>query len=164
MLLITALFIPISLIFSALAAFSGSFVYSSVLKGAWSPTVGLRIFSLVPTILAISAARSVFYIMSRTNRTIDTVQLVTKFLLSSPPLLAISPALLFAALLGTLPFISLSFRLLLVGYGGSYWHMKAYAVWFLILVSFTWAWSCCIIRGMLRVISAATVGAWFFKR
>lgn len=164
MLLITALFIPISLIFSALAAFSGSFVYSSVLSGVWGSTVGLRLFSLVPTILAISAARSVFYIMSRTNRTIDTIQLVTKFLLSNPPLLAISPALLFAALLGTLPFISLSFRLLLVGYGGSYWHIKPYAVWFIILVSFTWAWSCCIIRGMLRVISAATVGAWFFKR
>lgn len=164
MLITTALFIPTSLVLSALAAFSGSFMYSGVLAGTWSSTVGLRVFSLVPVILAILAAQSVFHVISRINHITDTVQLVTKILLSNPPLLAISPGLLFAALVGTLPFISLDFRLLLVGYGGSHWHIRSYVIWSLVLVSFIWAWSYCIIRGMLRVISAATVGAWFFKR
>ena len=166
-LIATALFIPISLMFSALSAFSGSFIYDGPLKPppTWGATIGLRIFSLIPLILAVLAFRSLLSSISQINRTAGTVRLATSLLLSNPPLLAVSPSLLFVALLSTLPFLSLIFRLLLVGYsGGEEWHVRPYAIGFAIFACLVWIWSWCVVRGILRVTAAGIVGAWFFQR
>ena len=74
-----------------------------------------------------------------------------------------SPALLFVALLSTIPFLSLIFRLLLVGYGHEEWHIRPYAVWLIVSASLVWIWSWCVVRGILRVTAAGIVGAWFFE-
>jgi Plasma-membrane choline transporter len=166
MLIATTLFIPISLILSALSAFSGSFIYDGPLKPTtWGTTIGLRIFSLLPLAFALLASRSLLSSISHVNRTASTVHLATSLLLSNPPLLAISPALLFAALLSTLPFLSLIFRLLLVGYyGNEEWHVRPYAIWLAMFTGLVWIWSWCVVRGILRVTAAGIVGAWFFQQ
>jgi Plasma-membrane choline transporter len=165
-LIATALFIPLSLVFTALSAFSGSFVYHGPLKPTtWGATIGLRIFSLIPLVLAIFSSRALFSCIPQINQTARTVRLATSLLLSNPPLLAVSPALLFAALVSTLPFLSLIFRLLLVGYyEGKVWHLRPYAIWLAVFACFVWIWSWCVVRGILRVTAAGIVGAWFFQR
>lgn len=167
MLFATVLFIPCSLTLSALFAFSGSFIYDGPQKPPTSgATIGLRIFSLLPLVFAVLASRSLLSCISQINRTASTVHLTTTLLLSNPPLLAASPALLFVALLSTLPFLSLIFRLLLVGYygGDEKWHVRPYAVWMAVFACLVWIWSWCVVRGVLRVTAAGIVGAWFFQR
>ncbi|KIJ23953.1 hypothetical protein M422DRAFT_275371 [Sphaerobolus stellatus SS14] len=124
-LIVTALFIPVSLALSAISAFSGSFIYDTA--STWADTIGLRLFAVIPLVMAFFAARSFLWYISQINGTIGTVKLSTSLLLSNIPVLVVSPALLFAALLATLPFISLILRLLLLGYRGklewSEWHL-----------------------------------------
>jgi len=161
-LIVTALFIPVSLGLSAISAFSGSFIYD--ISNTWGDTIGLRLFSIIPILMALLAARSFLWYISQINGTVGTVQLATSLLLSNIPLLGVSPALLFVALLATLPFISLILRLTLLVYQGhSEWHVRPYAVVLAILVCFIWIWSWCVVRGILRVAAAGVVGAWFFK-
>ncbi|KAF8495388.1 plasma-membrane choline transporter-domain-containing protein [Gautieria morchelliformis] len=165
MLIATTLFIPIALILSALSAFSGSFIYDGPKPATWGTTIGLRIFSLLPLAFALLASRSLLSSIPYINRTASTVHLATSLLLSNPPLLAISPALLFAALLATLPFLSLIFRLLLVGYyRKEEWHVQPYAIWLAMFTCLVWIWSWCVVRGILRVTAAGIVGAWFFEQ
>lgn len=160
-LILTALFVPVSLVLSAVFSFSGSYIYDT--WTIWDNTIGLRLFSIIPLVLAFFAARSFLWYISQINGTVGIVQLATSFLLSNIPLLAVSPFLLFVALLSCLPFISLIVRLLSMGNpNNSEWHIRPYALWMVIAVCFVWMWSWCLVRGILRVTAAGAVGAWFF--
>ncbi|KAF8590436.1 hypothetical protein K439DRAFT_1644610 [Ramaria rubella] len=165
-LMVTALLIPTFLFISALSAFSGSFIYDGLLNPTtWGATIGLRLFSLVPLVLAVLSARSLLSSISQINLIANTVRIATTLLLSNPPLLLVSPGLLFVALLGTLPFLSLIFRLLLVGYyGNNEWHVRPYAIWLAVAAFIVWVWSWCVVRGILRIAAAGVVGSWFFKQ
>ncbi|KZV81318.1 hypothetical protein EXIGLDRAFT_731424 [Exidia glandulosa HHB12029] len=167
-LLATAIFIPCALFFAAVWAFAGSFVWDGS-EGTWGETVGLRIFSLVPLISAVLSARSLLARRKQLEQTINVVELSTTILLAHPPLFVLSPAILFACMLLSLPILSLVFRLFLVGYwGGSAgsweWHLKTYAGWLIAAVTLFWLWTWTIARGILRVTSAGVVGHWYFQR
>jgi hypothetical protein len=129
----------------------------------------LRLFSLVPLLLAFWSARGLYERRLRLNETISVVSLSTRLLLDPGqlPLLALSPALLLGSILASLPFLSLIFHLLLIGYfGGSSsnqeWHVKPYANWLIFATIFVWVWSWFIARDVLRVSTAALIGAWYF--
>jgi hypothetical protein len=87
--------------------------------------------------------------------------------MSNPFLLALSPAILLACLIFSIPFLSLAFRLLLIGKfsnstSGVEWHVKSWANWTIVGVLLVWLWSWAVARGVLRVSAAGVVGAWYF--
>jgi hypothetical protein len=119
--------------------------------------------------LAGLSARSLYQQRLRLHETISVVSLATRLLLEPGqlPLLALSPAILLASILVSLPFISLIFHLLLIGYfssspSGFEWHVKPYAGWLVFATIFIWIWSWLIARDVLRMSVAATLGAWYF--
>ena len=71
-------------------------------------------------------------------------------------------------LIGSLPFITLIFRLLLIGYKTDVgknrfeWHVQAWANWAIVLVVTIWLWSWAVARGVLRTTCASVIGAWYF--
>ena len=87
--------------------------------------------------------------------------------MENPFLLALSPAVLLAMLLLSLPFITLVFRLLLVGYytdntPRSAWHVAEWAHWAIAGTIGVWLWSWGVARGLLRVTCSGVIGAWYF--
>jgi hypothetical protein len=101
----------------------------------------------------------------RLHETISVVSLTTRLLLEPGqlPLLALSPAILLASIIGSLPFLSLIFHLLLIGYF-SYddWVVQPYAGWLTFGAIFVWIWSWFIARDVLRMSVATVIGAWYF--
>jgi hypothetical protein len=102
------------------------------------------------------------------HTTSSLLDLTARVLLSNPYLLALSPAILLTALVASIPFLTLIFRLLLIGHfdpvknGLVSWHVQAWANWIIALVATVWLWSWGVARGVLRVSVAAVVGAWYF--
>ena len=93
--------------------------------------------------------------------------LTTRLLVANPFLLALSPAVLLAALLASIPFLTLVFRLLLVGNtiglgAKSTWEVEAWAHWAMAGTIAVWLWSWGVAQGLLRVTCAGVVGAWYF--
>ena len=88
----------------------------------------------------------------------------------NPFLLALSPAILLAMLLASLPFVTLIFKLLLIGYANKVgpdtgiveWHMHAWANWAIVGTFSVWLWSWMVARGVLRMTCASVIGAWYF--
>jgi Plasma-membrane choline transporter len=132
----------------------------------------LRLYSLIPlgfAILSIKSLQERRYSLAQSAR---VTELSISLLRTHWPLLTLSPALLFGTLLASLPFLSLLFRLFLIGYfteEGSndsvgVWHVRAYAGWLISAVLCIWIWSWFVIRGMLRTVCASVIGAWYFRR
>lgn len=99
--------------------------------------------------------------------TSSTLTLTTHLLISNPFLLGLSPAILICALIGSIPFATLTFRLLLHGYGtkdasGWEWHVQAWANWSIFGTVSVWLWSWAVARGVLRMTCASVIGAWYF--
>jgi len=74
---------------------------------------------------------------------------------------------LLAALLLSIPFLTLTFRLLLVGYvsdpsSGLEWHLRGWANWAIAVTISFWLWTWAVARGVLRVTAAAVIAAWYF--
>lgn len=93
------------------------------------------------------------------------ISLSSALVLAHPPLLGLSLALLIGALIFSLPFLSLIFRLMLVGKftmnGG--WRVEGWAWWMAVLVSGVLLWSWAVVRGALRVTVAAVVASWYYS-
>jgi hypothetical protein len=102
------------------------------------------------------------------HTTSSVLDLAAHVLLEHPFALALSPAILLIALLASLPFATLVFRLLLIGYfraaphGTFVWHVQAWADWAIAAAIGVWLWSWGVARGVLRVSVAGVVGAWYF--
>lgn len=129
----------------------------------------LRLFALVPLLLAALSARSLYKRRFLLHQTVSIVTLSTRLLLDPGqlPLLALSPAILLASIVISLPFISLIFHLLLIGYFGKgsdgwEWHVRPYAGWLVAAVITIWFWTWCIARDVLRVSVAGVIAAWYF--
>jgi hypothetical protein len=185
-LMATSVAVPAIMIVAAAWAFAGSFIWTGK-EGGWAETVGyvlnkhsllvklahflysLRLFALVPLILAGLSARSLYRRRFLLHEAVSVVTLATKLLLEPGqlPLLALSPAILLAFIIVSLPFFSLAFHLLLIGYfsqtsSGWEWHVQPYAVWLTFGSLFVWFWTWCIARDVLRMCVASIMGAWYF--
>ncbi|THH11841.1 hypothetical protein EW145_g388 [Phellinidium pouzarii] len=164
----TSVFIPATLFISAIWAFIGSFIWEDNAEPSWGETVGLRLFSLVPLVLAIITSRHLMHLPQDIHTTSAVLILSTSILISNPFLLALSPLILLFSLLGSIPFFTLCFRLLLIGYsvtvGSAWeWHVKNWAGWAIVGTVFVWLWSWGVARGVLRTSCAAVIGAWYFS-
>ena len=124
----------------------------------------LRIFSLIPLVLALITARRLVDLPRNLRMTSAALNLTTQLLIANPFLLALSPVILLAALLASIPFLTLIFRLLLIGYSDatSEWHVKGWANWAIAGTVLVWLWSWGVARGVLRVTCAGVIGAWYF--
>lgn len=163
-LMATSVAVPTVMIVAATWAFAASFIWTGK-EGGWAETVGLRLFALVPLVLAGLSARSLYNRRLRLHETISVVSLSTRLLLEPGqlPLLALSPAILLASVLASLPFISLIFHLLLIRYSsGGDWHVKPYAGWLTFVAIFVWVWTWFIARDVLRMSVATVIGSWYF--
>ncbi|KXN91452.1 hypothetical protein AN958_00714 [Leucoagaricus sp. SymC.cos] len=165
----TSVFIPATLFISAVWAFVGSFMWdASEGEPTWGETVGLRLFSLIPLALSIFTARRLLHLPRDIHVTSSTLTLTTHLLIQNPFLLALSPAILLITLIGSIPFLTLVFRLLLYGYGrtrGSSaveYHLHSWANWAIFGAISVWLWSWGVARGVLRMSCASVIGAWYF--
>ncbi|EAU88963.2 hypothetical protein CC1G_10091 [Coprinopsis cinerea okayama7 len=166
----TSVFVPVTLLISSLWAFIGSFMWEEGTDPTWGETVGLRLFSIIPLILAIYTGRRLLDLPHRLHTTSSTLTLTTHLLMTNPFLLALSPAILLAMLLASLPFLTLIFRLLLIGYStggpgkstGWEWHVHTWANWCIAGAVGIWLWTWGVARGLLRMTTAGVIGAWYF--
>ncbi|KAI0928896.1 hypothetical protein AcW2_004758 [Taiwanofungus camphoratus] len=166
----TSVFIPATLFISSVWAFVGSFMWDGNQEPTWGETVGLRLFSLVPLVLSLLTARKLLDLPRDIHTASALLTLTTRLLAANPFLLALSPAVLLAALLASIPFITLAFRLLLIGYfshphgstTGWEWHVRGWANWAIAGTLGVWLWSWGVARGLLRLTCAGVIGAWYF--
>ncbi|KAI0293553.1 plasma-membrane choline transporter-domain-containing protein [Russula brevipes] len=163
----TSVFIPATLLVSSIWAFSGSFMWEGDTVPTWGETWGLRLFALIPLALAFITARRLLSLPQKIHSTSSVLTLTTRLLSTQPLLLLLSPAVLLVALLLSIPFLTLTFRLLLVGYflspsSGLEWHLHGWANWAITLTISLWFWTWAVARGILRVTTAAVIAAWYF--
>ncbi|CCM02140.1 uncharacterized protein FIBRA_04217 [Fibroporia radiculosa] len=166
----TSVFIPATLFISAIWAFVGSFMWNGDQEPTWGETVGLRLFALIPLVLALFTARKLLDLPRDIHTASSLLTLTTRLLIANPFLLALSPAVLLATLIVSIPFVTLAFRLLLIGYfshpfgntSGWEWHVRGWANWAIAGTIGVWLWSWGVARGSLRVTCAGVIGAWYF--
>lgn len=122
----------------------------------------------MPLALALYTGRRLLNLPRDIHTASSLLNLTTRLLMENPFLLALSPAVLLAMLLLSIPFITLAFRLLLVGYftypntPRSVWHVAEWAHWAIAGTIGVWLWSWGVARGVLRVTCAGVIGAWYF--
>ncbi|KAK0462318.1 uncharacterized protein EV420DRAFT_1734523 [Desarmillaria tabescens] len=114
--IITFVFIPAALFISAIWAFVGSFMWDGDTKPTWGETTALHLFSLIPLALSILTAQRLFGLPRDIHSTSLTLTLSTQLLMANPLFLVLSPTILLATLLASIPFITLIFHLLLIEY------------------------------------------------
>ncbi|KAI6040562.1 hypothetical protein EDC04DRAFT_2867547 [Pisolithus marmoratus] len=148
----TSVFIPATLFISAIWAFVGSFMWDGDQEPTWGETVGLRLFSLIPLLLSFLTARRLVDLPREIHSTSSTLDLASRLLIANPFLLALSPAILLLTLFASIPFLTLIFRLVLIGYieDSSRWN---FCIWL-------WSWG--VARGILRTTCAGVIGAWYY--
>lgn len=119
--------------------------------------------------LSILTARRLVTLPREIHTASSLLTLTTRLLVLNPFLLALSPAVLLATLLASVPFITLAFRLLLIGYSspsrgdlGREWHVRGWAHWAIMGTLVVWLWTWGVARGLLRVTCAGVIGAWYF--
>ncbi|KAL0060632.1 hypothetical protein AAF712_012575 [Marasmius tenuissimus] len=168
---VTSVFVPATLFISFLWAFVGSFMWEEGKEVTWGETVGLRIFSIIPLLLSLFTARRLLHLPKQIHTSSATLSLVTRILMTNPFLLALSPIILLAMLLISIPFLTLIFRLLLIGNSSGTgspnmsryeWHIKPWANWSLVGAVGVWLWTWGVARGVLKMTCASVVGAWYF--
>ena len=127
----------------------------------------MRLFALIPLTLALITGRRLLTLPQKIHSTSSILTLTTQLLSSHPLLLLLSPTVLLAALIVSIPFLTLTFRLLLVGYfsrpsEGLDWHLHGWANWAITATISLWFWTWAVARGVLRVTTAAVIAAWYF--
>ncbi|KAF5379899.1 hypothetical protein D9757_007168 [Collybiopsis confluens] len=173
---LSALGTPVLLFICAIWAWVGSFVDEGEDGETWGETTGLRLFSLIPLILSVFLAYRLYVLFTSLPRlqaqitqTELILSLTTRILAENPLLPGISPVLLFAMLVGSIPFGTVISRLLLVGRWSkvssgttSEYHIKWGAEFAIFLTIGVWLWTWGVSRGLLKVVAAAVVGGWYF--
>ena len=121
----------------------------------------------MPLALSLLTGRRLLNLPRELHTASSLLNLTTNILVMNPFLLGLSPAVLLAALLTSIPFLTLVFRLLLVGYfsqvqSGWEWHIKGWADWAIAATVIVWLWTWGVARGLLRLTTAGVIGAWYF--
>ncbi|KAF5364566.1 hypothetical protein D9758_005505 [Tetrapyrgos nigripes] len=171
--IVTAICVPLMLAICALVGFVGSFMWEDdgYEQETWGETVGLRIFSFLPLFLSLYAMIRFYRLsqfdlprtLARINASAALLNLTTDILVNNPLLLVLSPSLLLIALLGSIPFLTLIFRLSLVGYASNNeWHLRSWTPWAIFGTVGVWLWTWGVVRGILRVVVSGVVGGWYF--
>ncbi|KAF9782035.1 hypothetical protein BJ322DRAFT_1110919 [Thelephora terrestris] len=139
----SSFFIPVALFTSAIWVFTGSFMWDADTKPTWGETAGLRLLAIIPLVLDLLTARRLVDLPREIHTASSLLTLATRLLQNNPFLLGPPPLVLLASLIVSIPFLTLTFRLLLIGYpilpGGnpSIWgrHVRGWAIgllrWFL---------------------------------
>jgi hypothetical protein len=130
----------------------------------------LRLFAIIPLVLSLITARRLLHLPREIHTTSSTLTLTTELLIANPFLLALSPIILLVTLLASIPFLTLIFRLLLIGYvshpyeGSSAWEWRvhSWANWAIVGAVAMWLWTWGVARGILRTTCASVIGAWYF--
>ncbi|KAJ7741406.1 hypothetical protein DFH07DRAFT_1063977 [Mycena maculata] len=147
-LLLSALAPPLALFLSSVLAFAGSFSAGA----GW----GLRLFALIPLVLAVLSVRRLPAELQRAARSPALLSLSTRILFfRAPLLLLLSPLILLAALILSLPLLTLLVRLPL----SHSWYLQlgsAAVAAFTMHVYF-------VARAVQRSVVAGGVGAWYFN-
>ncbi|KAK7044643.1 hypothetical protein R3P38DRAFT_2879943 [Favolaschia claudopus] len=147
-LLVSALAPPLALFLSAILAFAGSFSSGA----GW----GLRLFALVPLALALLSIRRLPIELRRAARSPALLSVSTRVLFFRVPLLLLlSPLLLLAGLILSLPLLTLLVRLPL----SHSWYMQLASV----LVAVCTLHVFFVARAVQRSAVAGGVGAWYFN-
>ena len=162
-------YIPLTslIIISPPSQMSSVISQSSLFQKSLTNFSRLRLFSLIPLALSILTARRLLNLPRHIHTTSSTLTLTTELLIANPFLLALSPAILLTTLLLSIPFLTVIFRLLLIGYpvkesSAWEWHLYARANWGIIGTVAIWLWSWGVARGILRMTCASVIGAWYF--
>lgn len=132
----------------------------------------LRIISLLPLIVAILFARSVWHRRASLARSLSVLELSATIIAQHPALLVLSLGLLLIFLAITAPLLFIFVRLFLLGHFGtsteSYtdkiWKTDAKARAMAWLTLGVWLWSWSILRGVQRVTVAGVISHWYFHR
>lgn len=132
----------------------------------------LRLFALIPLVFSLLTARRLVNLPREIHTASSLLTLTTRLLMANPFLLALSPAVLLAELLASLPFVTLAFRLLLIGYAqgplnkptGWEWHVHTWANWAIAGTVCMWLWTWGVGRGLLRAACAGVIGSWYFAK
>ncbi|KAJ7064884.1 hypothetical protein C8F01DRAFT_1128586 [Mycena amicta] len=147
-LLVSALAPPFALFLSAIIAFAGSFSSGA----GW----GLRLFALIPLSLAVLSVRRLPEELRRAARSPALLSLSTRILFFRAPLLLIlSPLILLAGLILSLPILTLLVRLPL----SHSWYMQLGSA----LVAACALHVYFVARSVQRSVVAGGVGAWYFR-
>ncbi|PWN18319.1 hypothetical protein BCV69DRAFT_314839 [Microstroma glucosiphilum] len=152
-------------------AFGASFFYSDEAwsGGLWS-TTGLRLLSLFPLLCAIAFSRLLYLRRAQLDRSLSVLALSARIISAHPSLLILAVLQIFLFLALSIPFLTIFIRLFLLGH---FYHPSAEGssdVWITdrkarLLAWFTlatWIWTWSALRGVMRVIVAATVSHWYF--
>ncbi|KAI0050892.1 hypothetical protein FA95DRAFT_1555150 [Auriscalpium vulgare] len=165
----TSVFVPVSLLISSIWAFVGSFMWDGDKQPTWGESWGLRLFSIIPLVLAVITGRRLLTLPQRVHATSSTLTLTTQLLSKHPLLLLLSPSVLLVAFIASIPFATLAFRLLLIGYATGpksstnwQWHVHGWADWAIVATLGVWYWSWAVARGVLRASTASVIAAWYY--
>lgn len=128
----------------------------------------LRLFSLIPLGLALLTGRRLLTLPQKVHTTSSLLTMTTQLLSTHPLLLVLSPSVLLVSLVLSIPFLTLAFRLLLIGYathpkGGWEWHVHGWANWAIAGTVGVWIWSWAVARGVLRSSTASVIASWYFS-
>ncbi|KAJ7485391.1 hypothetical protein FB451DRAFT_1431343 [Mycena latifolia] len=146
-LLLSALAPPLALFLSSVLAFAGSFSSGA----GW----GLRLFALIPLVLAVLSVRRLPAELHRASRSPALLSLSTRILFFRAPLLLIlSPLILLAGLILSLPLLTLLVRLPL----SHSWYMQLGSAVVAVCALHVYF----VARAVQRSVVAGGVGAWYF--
>ena len=117
--------------------------------------------------MSILTVRRLIDLPRKIHSTSSVLNLTSQLLIANPFLLALSPSILLIILITSIPFVTLIFRLLLMGYfesveGRFEWHVKEWADWAIVGAVGVWLWSWGVARGILRTTCAGVIGAWYY--
>jgi len=111
--------------------------------------------------------RRLLSLPQKIHSTSSVLTLTTQLLSTHPLLLLLSPSVLLVALLLSIPFLMLTFRLLLVGCFerlalGLEWHLRGWANWAIALTISMLFWTWAVARGVIHVTTSGIITAWYF--
>ncbi|KAJ7584811.1 hypothetical protein C8J56DRAFT_135644 [Mycena floridula] len=134
-LIMTTVFVPMTLVLSFIWSFVGSFF-----SGGWS----LRLFSLIPLLLGLASGRNLGDLPNDIHRASTTLSLIVRILTGTPLILLLSPSLLLLSFVASIPFITLIFQ----------WRFPYFALG-------VWLWTWAVMRGVLSVWVSRAIKLWY---